>query len=259
MTRIAAGRDGDEIEVSVVGSGPPLYFIAGLGDGLDSWAAVIAELVDSYSCVSFDNRGCGASDTPPGPYAIEDFVADAYQVISKIGLGAGPVVGSSMGGAIAQLLTVGHPEIVTALVLSNSLARSNRMTWTILGHWIALARTGQTERLAESTSIFSFSGNYLAANFPAEGAEYPLIENVEGFVAAATGCRRFDASADLGSIAVPTLVIAGTHDILTTVGNAEELAGFIPGATMTTLASGHMICLEMPIELAACVRRFLHE
>ncbi len=255
--RVGIGDDGHELEVSVTGSGPPLYFIAGLGDGLDSWAPVAAEWHRDHTCVTFDNRGCGASDTPPGPYTITDFADDAHRLFSQLELGAGPVVGSSMGGTVAQTLTLTHPAQVAALALCNTVARSNAMTRAILAHWIALACSGQLARLAESTSVFSFSETYLADNFDTETAEYPAIENVAGFVAAAHGCRQFDVTSDLHLIKVPTLVVAGTYDILTTVEKSAELAGLIPDSTLVQITSGHMICVEKPTELAGHIAQFL--
>ena len=248
---------GQELEVHIGGSGPPLYFIAGLGDGLDSWAQVATELEPDHTCVTFDNRGCGASDTPPGPYSIADFAEDAHQLLQHLQLGPGPVVGSSMGGTIAQTLTLAHPEHVRALVLCNTVARSNATTRALLAHWIALAQTGQSARLAESTTLFSFSEAYLADNFDSDTEDYPAIENVEGFISAAIGCRTFDVTGDLHLIKVPTLVVAGIYDILTRPEKSGELANLIPDARLTYMQSGHMICLEKPKELAGCIQEFI--
>src|SRR5215207_2762312 len=53
------------------GSGPPLLLISGLGANRLSWVPVVPLLKDSFRCITFDNRGVGQSDVPPGPYTID--------------------------------------------------------------------------------------------------------------------------------------------------------------------------------------------
>lgn len=67
-----------------------------------------------------------------------------------------------------------------------------------------------------------------------------------------------DVRSDLGSIKVPTMVVVGSEDRLTTVDMAKELAAEIPGAGLTVIDdAGHLVNIEKPAEFNAAVLGFL--
>jgi 3-oxoadipate enol-lactonase len=117
-------RQGVSIHAELEGDGPPIVWVAGLGDDCSSWARQVADFRDEHLCVTFDNRGIGRSSVPPGPYTITAMAEDAHDVVA--GLGTGPVVavGSSMGGAICQQWAARYPGDVRGLVLTNTWGRS---------------------------------------------------------------------------------------------------------------------------------------
>ncbi len=63
--------DGVNLQYDVEGEGPPLLLIAGLGANSSSWATIKPLLTGRFTCITFDNRGVGRSDTPPDPTAID--------------------------------------------------------------------------------------------------------------------------------------------------------------------------------------------
>ena len=99
------------------GAGPPLLLIQGLGYARWGWEPVVEPLARSFDVILFDNRGIGESDAPPGPYSAAELAADAIQVLDEAGVERAHVVGTSLGGMIAQELALTYPARVNRLVL----------------------------------------------------------------------------------------------------------------------------------------------
>src|SRR6516225_6270009 len=104
-----ATANGVEVWYEREGEGDDVVFISGLTDEGACWVDQVAGLKDRYRITTFDNRGVGRSSTPDGPFQIADFAADTAALIDALELERPHVVGSSMGGAIAQELALVHP------------------------------------------------------------------------------------------------------------------------------------------------------
>ena len=100
------------------GSGQPLLLIHGLGYARWGWEPVVEPLARSFDVILFDNRGIGESDAPPGPYTAAGLAADAAQVLDEAGVERAHVLGTSLGGMVAQELALAAPERVDRLVLA---------------------------------------------------------------------------------------------------------------------------------------------
>ena len=128
---------GVELEYEVFGEGDPLYLIMGLNTQMIAWPReLIDDLVErGYQVVRMDNRDIGLSTKTSGPpplrrdvlasvvrpsrakpdYLIADMAGDIAGLIDHLGHSAVHVVGASMGGMIAQQLTIDHPDRVKSL------------------------------------------------------------------------------------------------------------------------------------------------
>lgn len=117
------------VELGVQGFGdrdaPPVLLINGIGASMDWWETDFCRaLADGGRfVVRYDQRDTGRSTHyPPGRpgYGTDDLVDDAAGVLDGLGLPAAHVVGISMGGMVAQLLALAHPERVSSLVLMST-------------------------------------------------------------------------------------------------------------------------------------------
>ena len=250
--------DGVRLVYEVGGEGPVLVFIAGLGDDRRSWANQVAHFSTDHTVITIDNRGCGESDVPLGPYSIARLAADAHSVVTALGLKGITAVGSSMGGAICQRWALDHPEDLARLVITNSWGERDTFTDALFEHWISLAGSGSVAHVLQSLLLFCYSPEYLTRH-PETVAAFLASPppNLPGFVAAAHACLNHDTSTVAGQIRQSTLVIAGTLDILTRPLLSERLAARLPNATLRTLATAHMVFWEMPDEFNALVRAFV--
>jgi len=104
----------------ISGQGPPILFIHGLGSSARDWELQVASFSDQYQVVTFDVRGHGQSDKPPGPYGIPLFATDTAELIRALGIAPVHVVGISMGGMIAFQLAVSYPDLIRSMVIVNS-------------------------------------------------------------------------------------------------------------------------------------------
>ncbi|MGV0872131.1 alpha/beta fold hydrolase [Mycolicibacterium sp. XJ879] len=109
------------------GSGPAVVFIAGRGGAGRTWHLhQVPEFQRAgYRCITFDNRGVGATEQASG-FTIETMVADTAALIEKLDAAPARIVGVSMGSFIAQELMVSRPELVDRAVLMATRGRADR-------------------------------------------------------------------------------------------------------------------------------------
>src|SRR5436190_417406 len=105
--------------------GVPLMLMMGLGADVSGWLRNRDAFTHKYRVLVHDNRGVGRSDKPPGPYLTCDMAQDALSVLDHAGVESAHVVGLSMGGLIAQELTLAAPERVRSLVLASTFGHAD--------------------------------------------------------------------------------------------------------------------------------------
>lgn len=263
----------DGIAYEVRGEGDWLLMINGLGAPKESWALQIDDLARLFRCITFDNRGMGASDKPPGPYTTRAMAEDAVRLLRHLGVERTHVLGASMGGTIAQELAIDHPEMVGRLAVSCTWAACSRYLERCL---VILKETALSEgargpgwsipvRRFLSLIMYArddFSGAWQmiadgekeVANVLAAGEE----PDYRYFVAQADACLTHDARRRLGAIRAPTLVLAGDEDAFTPLPLSEALATSIPNATLSVMEGcGHVMFYERPADFNQRVSRFL--
>jgi pimeloyl-ACP methyl ester carboxylesterase len=173
------------------------------------------------------------------------------------------LAGLSMGGYVAQEIMRQAPERVLRLALLDTSARSDTPEQT--------ARRRGLIELSEKGEFKGVTPRLLPMLLhPARLEDRPLTELVMAMaerVGKAAFLRqqkaimgRPDGREDLRRIACPTLILCGRQDALTPLALHEEIAGLVPGATLTVIEDcGHLSTLEKPISVTAALRRWLLE
>ena len=130
--------DGTNIAYSAWGrrDGSPVLMIQGLGVDHRGWALQRGAFGRHHHCIAPDNRGTGHSDAPPGPYDLVQ-MADrrAIAVMDAEGIERAHVVGASMGGVIAQIIGVMHPDRVRSLTLACTACQHHEWRRELLAEW----------------------------------------------------------------------------------------------------------------------------
>ena len=254
------------IAYDVRGAGEPLLLIHGLGYTREGWGPVRDVLAEHFLVISHDNRGLGDSDVPPAPYSAAAMAGDAVAVLDAAGIDRADVVGTSLGGMIAQELALAHPERVGRLVLACTTP-GGANSYPLPEATQALLREMPT--LPPEVALRRAVENSLAADVVATRPElvdeiyaYRLAHPPEmrGWQAQAEAGATFDAWDRIGAIAAPTLVLHGTADNVIDHRSTDLLAERIPGARLEKLdGAGHLFFWEQPERFAATVRAFLQE
>ena len=260
----AQAGDGTVIYYETWGRGEPLLLLSGLATDLRIWACQRLVFGRRYRCIAVDNRGSGRSGKPPGPYTLEEMAADAVAVLDAEGVGRAHVVGHSMGSYVAQVLAVEHPDRLRTLTLAGTACRHQPWRLDLLTRWQETARNHGVHAWARRAfpwllgprTAWTF-GLFINLLWPIilQQPAHAFDAQIEALLGAPDGER-----SRLSSIAVPTLVVCGSKDTLTTPADAVEVASLIPDARVVTLkGAGHGLMLEAAPDFNAAVLEFLAE
>ncbi len=255
-----ADSQGARIAYDVQGDGEPLVLIMGLGYGRWGWEPVVEPLAARYRVITFDNRGYGDSDAPPGPYTAAQLAGDTLAVLDAAGVDRAHVVGASLGGAVAQELALRHGGRIEKLVLMATMSGVSNM------HPIpapTLALMAEAPTLDPAVAIRRFVENALEPE-----PDPPLVDRIvalrvakppdpAGWAAQAAIWATFDAWEELPRIEAPTLVVQGEGDVVVDPRNAALLAERIPGAELRMVPGGHLFFWNRPDALVSPLTEFL--
>jgi 3-oxoadipate enol-lactonase len=237
------------------------------GDGA-LWAPTLPAL-RGFRALAWDMPGYGGS-APAGPAGepllgeagVPALAAALARLLDAAGLEAADLVGHSIGGMVAQEFAATWPERVRSLVLYASPPAFG-------GRSPAFREAFLAARLAPLDAGLGMAG-VAAALLPGLLGEAPHPAALAaalasmaaipeaGYRAALAALVDFDRRADLGRIAVPTLVVFGEADPMAPFPVMHGMAGAIPDARLGIIANaGHLAHLERPAEFNAVLREFL--
>lgn len=230
---------GINLHYEVEGQGQPLLLIMGLGAPAAAWdSLLVQELAKTHRVITYDNRGTGISDKPDIPYTITMFASDAVGLLDALSIPRAHVFGVSMGGMIAQELTIHSPQRVASLVLGCTTSGGKNAVPAPPESMKALqGRAGLTaEEAGREGWQLSFSEEFIRTH------RAELEAHLQRVLAHPTPRfayeRHFQATMtlrvykQLKDIATPTLVVTGRDDVLIPAANSEILAREIPGAEL---------------------------
>ncbi len=201
------------IDYDVHGEGPPLILIGGLGFGRWGWFKQVPALSRHFQTITFDSRGERGLEN-----GVADLTADVVALLDHLGVGKAHVLGTSLGGFVAQELALVRPDLVDRLILvctsyggrgpeaMSTRALADMMGWGTFSAEEAVRRglqtaTSDTYR-AEHPDEFEQIVRWRLADSPSAAAHHAQTK----------AGARFDLSDDVEHITSPTLVIHGAED-----------------------------------------------
>jgi len=265
-------HDGGSIYTISRGEGPVVLFAHGVTLNVRLWFKQFEELPErGLRVVAFDSRGHGESECGTSGHSVENLGEDIKAVIEALDLRDVTVVGHSMGGVAAQALAINHPKFaakrVRGLVLMSTLAKthisgSRRLRCAI-------------ERVAEGR--LDAGGLFAQPNFGFLLARIgfgrdPQPSHVELTRQMIASCHRaqsspaisallgLDLTEELPNIALPTLVMSGSADLIAPPSESRRVAELVPGARLEVFKSaGHMLMFERPDEVNDLITDFARD
>lgn len=213
--------NGIDIHYKLLGSGPPLLLIMGIGSTMERWRPDFLEALSShYQLILFDNRGVGGSTADEKPFSYKLFAEDCACLLDSLQIPKAHVYGVSMGGCIAQAMLLYFPEKVDKAILCAS-------------------HIGTGDLNIET----------VRSKLPPNPTAQKQLE---------AGIQWKTPLEKMARISHPVLIITGTADTIVDPKSAHTLAAAIPGAWLACFKNGgHLLMDQAALELAKTILAFL--
>jgi pimeloyl-ACP methyl ester carboxylesterase len=237
----------------------PILLLHGVGSSSATWHELLPRL-DGRRVIAPDYRGHGASEAPPLPYVMDDFVTDAFRLLDELSVDAVHVAGFSIGALFAERLALIAPERVRSLVLLNSIAARTPEQQARAAARLALIAATPPAELAWKSAERWFTPDFIAANRPLVEREVAIVSAITHapYAASYRVLVENDLIDAVPAIGCPTLVITGERDEGSTPAMSEALHRRIAGSRMVIVPGvKHYIHIEQPAALAEEINRFL--
>lgn len=251
------------------GEGPPVVFVHAAIVDHGMWDRQVDALSGDYTTITYDVRGHGRTGgSTRRKYTVDLYARDLDALIEALDVERPVLCGLSMGGLIAQTYAATRPDRVAGLVLADTFAPriGSRSEWFLrriaLNALIPPVRILGYERVEKANM-------WLTERFVGgAGGDYERIERLhESGPGMTTGefakmirsmTRFHEASLDIPSITVPTLVLYGENELPFIKRHAAELAARLPNAEIEEISdAGHASNLDEPDRFTAAVRSLL--
>jgi len=223
---------------------PVLVFSNSLGTSLEMWNPQLSAFTQHFRVLRYDTRGHGQSTATPVNYTIGQLANDVLLLLDVLQLSQVALCGLSLGGATGIHLGAHAPHRFSKLVLCNTAAKFGTAdTWNAR---IQAVTSGGMQAVA-SAVIERWLTPSFRASHPAEAASsLAMLEsaNPSGYLSCCAAVRDTDLRGALADVAVPSLVLTGTHDPVTPPSDARYLVQNIPGARYVEVSAAHLSNLE---------------
>lgn len=237
--------------------GLALVFANSLGTDLRLWDGLMAHLPAGLRLIRHDLPGHGLSQDG-GAVSIASLAEDVAALIKATAARPVIFIGLSIGGLIGQALAAARPDLLRALVLSNSAARiGTPESWA---ERIAAVSAGGTDAIADAVMARWFAPAFRATPALALWRTMLARTPAAGYAAACAAIAAADLTATTRALRLPVLAIAGAEDGAMPPALVRATADLIAGAAFHVIPGvGHLPCVENPSAYAEILNQFLKD
>jgi pimeloyl-ACP methyl ester carboxylesterase len=233
-------------------TGQRVLYVHGTGCNARVWEPHMAAIADSHTPVAIDLPGHGGS-AGRGFRGIADYVHFAVELTQALSWDRFVVAGHSMGGAVALLTALHHPELLAGLILVDTGARL-RVNPALLRGAREAAAAGRAPAMDRAWAYASGTPQSVVDALQKLVADTDPRVTYGDWIADDT----FDVMSRVADIRTPTLVVGGAEDRLTPVKYHHFLAAQIHGSRLAIIeGAGHWVFWERPEAFTRTVRDFL--
>jgi pimeloyl-ACP methyl ester carboxylesterase len=250
-----------------------VLLLHGIGRSLEDWSEQHERLSARHTVYSVDLPGFAYSDRVPGPATLAKLAGALPAIHDALGVHEPvPVLGNSLGGAVAMKFAADHPHRVSALVLADSAGFGQEVALvlrllTVRPVGALLMRPEETASRRTVQSLFydkelvteaRVGQAFALSQRPAHRRTVLEIARDLGTIAGIRVQWRTALIEALVQLDIPTLVVWGDHDHVLPFSHLKAAATALPRAESHVFAkTGHMPQIERPDEFAAVVEEFL--
>lgn len=261
----------------IYGKGSPIIFLAGGPGGAPSSVLPLIERYKAnHQCILLHQRGTGLSkniEYTQNRFNLDTFVEDVVQLYQHLKIEKAAIVGHSWGGMLAMQVAVRFPQKVKSLLLlsttysldyimgmnKNVMSKLNQADLDSVKILYGQLQSGKGDkaRLAERLTAINLKGMFYNQSLTEEiFKDDPINMQVNTLVMGDMSKRRWNISAELAKIKVPTLIIQGDSDPIG-IESAQNLHRLIKGSQLKVVKHcGHFIWIEKPAELNILLSQF---
>ncbi len=251
------------LNIADVGSGPTLLLVHGFPLDHSMWRHQLESLGDTYRVIAPDLRGFGASSGATDTITMEQLADDMAELLDALGI-VEPITfcGLSMGGYVAWQFWLRHANRLARLILCDTRAIADSEEAARGRHDMANRVLSEGSKVvAEAMLPKLFAEKTIREQADMVAATRQVMQATSPAAVAGTlrgMAQRPDMTSALADIDIPTLVICGEHDVISTADEMRSIAAALPNATFVEVpGSGHMTPLEGPETVNRAIRGFL--
>jgi pimeloyl-ACP methyl ester carboxylesterase len=249
------------LRARVVGDGPPLLMLMGIGGNLDMWEPLAAELPDR-KLIMFDHLGTRGSSGPWLPPTMAHNAWLATRVLHAVGERRADVLGYSWGGLVAQQLAIQHRRSVRRVVLA-----CTTVGWGGQFPSLGVMRRMVTPRRYYSRKYFrEVAPDLYGGRFRSDpslvdrdfGHRMAHPPSALGYAAQLTAAATYSSIPGLPFTSSPTLVLAGDDDPIVPSINPRLLATLLRRGELYVMpGAGHLLLVDRAPEAGRVIDEFL--
>ena len=248
-------RNGMDITLNVMerGSGKPLVLLHGNGESLEYFKSQIRYFSRSYRVIAVDTRGHGGSERGSAPFTLKQFAKDLKALLDTMEIRKISLLGFSDGGNIALIFALKYPDSVERLILNGANLNPFGMKASALIP-IAFEYAAAVVKASGGSDALRHMTGGEDKKISAQKREAVRKKELFGLMIREPWIR----PKHLQEISCPTLVIAGTKDMIRT-SHTRLIAKRIRSARLVLLRGDHFIAAGRSRAFNRAVERFLRE
>lgn len=253
------------LAVDWTGTGPLVLFMHGVGGNRTNWDEQLMALGPFFKAAAWDARGYGLSKDYDGALDFANFSGDILRVLEYYDAESAHLVGLSMGGRIAQDFYERCPDRVATLTLADTFPGHTELFRADHRDEFIRQRTQPLAEGKKPREIAPAVARTLVGPGASEEVFQRLVDSLaavrpDSYTKALEATMTYDRMADLERFDVPTLLIFGADDPLTTPELGRRMHARIKDSTFVEIAgAGHMSNIENPEAFNDALLTFLSQ
>ncbi|NLJ63417.1 MAG: 3-oxoadipate enol-lactonase [Alcaligenaceae bacterium] len=260
VQQLETARGVFRVAIAGAAQAPALILSNSLGTTLEMWDPQVEALARHFRVIRYDTRGHGGSPVTEGPYQFEELGLDVVAILDALHIDQASFCGVSMGGHTGLWLGIYAPNRFNAIAVCNSAAKiGTAEAWQQRAHQVRQSGVEAMQQLAHSAPERWFTASFIKQSPQVVQQAQAQLAHIspEGYASCCEALAQSDLRAELHRITLPTLLVAGTEDPVTTVEDAKNMQAAIVRSKIVELEASHLSNLEVPEAFTQALLSFM--